>query len=99
MKCMSQNAVADHLNKNERVETFTKGKVKVRIRNLKKTKKTLDAFHDAPDELLKDASSLTLTRDDNAAITTAVIGTIGDLDGSELSAHEAGISRFFSIEK
>jgi hypothetical protein len=72
-------------------------KVKVRIRNLKKTKKTLDAFHDAPDELLKDASSSTFTRDDNAAITTAVIGTIGDLDGSELSAHEAGISRFFSI--
>lgn len=52
--------------------------------------KTLDAFHDAPNELLQDTSSTTLTRDNNAAITTAVIGTIGDLDGSALSAHEAG---------
>ena len=52
--------------------------------------KTLDAFHAAADEILQDASSSTLTRDDNAAITTAIIGTIGDLDGSALSAKDAG---------
>ena len=50
---------------------------------------TLDAFHAAADNVLQDASS-SLTRDDNAAITTAIIGTIGGLDGSALSAKEAG---------
>jgi len=40
--------------------------------------------------ILSDASSETLTRDKNAAITTAVIGTIGSLDGSALSAADAG---------
>jgi Zn-dependent M16 (insulinase) family peptidase len=51
---------------------------------------TLNAFHAAADEILQDASSLALTRDDNAEITTAIIGTIGDLDGSALSASSAG---------
>ena len=45
---------------------------------------TLDAFHASADELLQDASSLLLTCDGNAAITTAIIGTIGGLDGSAL---------------
>merc|ERR1711966_557993 len=49
---------------------------------------TLDAFHAAGDEILQDASS-SLTRDNNAAITTAIIGTIGGLDGSALSAEDA----------
>ena len=51
---------------------------------------TLEAFHAAADEIMQDASTSTLTRDDNAAITTAIIGTIGGLDGSALSAREAG---------
>jgi Zn-dependent M16 (insulinase) family peptidase len=50
---------------------------------------TLDAFHGAADDILQAADS-SLTRDDNAAITTAVIGTIGGLDGSALSAESAG---------
>lgn len=50
---------------------------------------TLDAFHAAAGELLKDASS-SLTRDNNADITTAIIGTIGGMDGSALSAESAG---------
>ena len=51
---------------------------------------TLDAFHAAADEILKDASSDALSRNDNAAITTAIIGTIGGMDGSALSAKDAG---------
>lgn len=51
---------------------------------------TLGLFHAAADAILNDASTETLTRDDNAAITTAVIGTIGSLDGSALSAQDAG---------
>ena len=51
---------------------------------------TLDAFHAAADAILQDASSYKLTRNDNAAITTAIIGTIGGLDGSALSAKYAG---------
>lgn len=51
---------------------------------------TLSLFHEAADVILSDASSETLTRDKNAAITTAVIGTIGSLDGSALSAADAG---------
>lgn len=51
---------------------------------------TLSLFHDAADSILNDASSETLTRKNNAAITTAVIGTIGSLDGSALSAADAG---------
>merc|ERR1712060_1029667 len=50
---------------------------------------TLKLFHDAADEILK-ASESSLTRDDNAAITTSIIGTIGSLDGSSLSAEDAG---------
>mmetsp|Transcript_26475 Transcript_26475/g.41793 ORF Transcript_26475/g.41793 Transcript_26475/m.41793 type:complete len:157 (+) Transcript_26475:34-504(+) len=50
---------------------------------------TLDAFHGAADTILEDAKS-SLTRDDNAAITTSIIGTIGGLDGSALSANDAG---------
>eukprot|EP00584_Thalassiosira_punctigera_P001492 CAMPEP_0172534620 /NCGR_PEP_ID=MMETSP1067-20121228/6914_1 /TAXON_ID=265564 ORGANISM="Thalassiosira punctigera, Strain Tpunct2005C2" /NCGR_SAMPLE_ID=MMETSP1067 /ASSEMBLY_ACC=CAM_ASM_000444 /LENGTH=1239 /DNA_ID=CAMNT_0013319433 /DNA_START=10 /DNA_END=3729 /DNA_ORIENTATION=+ len=55
---------------------------------------TLDAFHAAADSILQDAELQgdvsSLTRDGNAAVTTAVIGTIGGLDGSALSAKEAG---------
>eukprot|EP00804_Cyclotella_cryptica_P023401 CCRYP_000523-RE/>CCRYP_000523-RE protein AED:0.14 eAED:0.14 QI:2217/1/1/1/0.90/0.75/12/690/1071 len=51
---------------------------------------TLGLFHAAADAILNDASTETLTRNDNAAITTAVIGTIGSLDGSALSAQDAG---------
>lgn len=51
--------------------------------------KTLDAFHAAADDILQAAKS-SLTRDQNAAITTAIVGTIGDLDGSALSAKDAG---------
>jgi Zn-dependent M16 (insulinase) family peptidase len=51
---------------------------------------TLGLFHDAADSILNDVSSGALTQKDNAAITTAVIGTIGSLDGSALSAEEAG---------
>eukprot|EP00581_Thalassiosira_minuscula_P025536 CAMPEP_0184417040 /NCGR_PEP_ID=MMETSP0738-20130409/9949_1 /TAXON_ID=385413 /ORGANISM="Thalassiosira miniscula, Strain CCMP1093" /LENGTH=145 /DNA_ID=CAMNT_0026776647 /DNA_START=1 /DNA_END=439 /DNA_ORIENTATION=+ len=51
---------------------------------------TLDAFHEAADSILQDDASSTLTRDNNAAITTAIIGTIGGLDGSALSAKDAG---------
>jgi len=50
---------------------------------------TLDAFHGAADTILEDAKS-SLIRDDNAAITTSIIGTIGGLDGSALSANDAG---------
>lgn len=50
---------------------------------------TLNAFHAAADSILEDSKS-SLTRDENAAITTAVIGTIGSLDGSALSAEDAG---------
>jgi presequence protease len=51
---------------------------------------TLDAFHAAADEILKDAKSNTLSRNNNAAITTAIIGSIGGMDGSSLSAKDAG---------
>ena len=51
---------------------------------------TLDLFHDAADSVLEDALSDTLSRKDNAAITTAVIGTIGTLDESALDAENAG---------
>lgn len=51
---------------------------------------TLDAFHAAADDILQAADSSTLTRNGNAAITTAIIGTIGGLDGSALSAKDAG---------
>ena len=50
---------------------------------------TLDAFHEGADDILQAASS-SLARNNNAAITTAIIGTIGGLDGSALSAKEAG---------
>ena len=50
---------------------------------------TLNAFNDAADDILQAASS-SLTLNQNAAITTAIIGTIGSLDGSALSAEEAG---------
>ncbi|EED88712.1 metalloprotease, partial [Thalassiosira pseudonana CCMP1335] len=46
---------------------------------------TLDAFHGAADSILQDNAS-----NNNAAITTAIIGTIGSLDGSALSAEDAG---------
>lgn len=51
---------------------------------------TLEAFHAAANEMMQDASTAKLTRDNNAAITTAIIGTIGGLDGSALSAKDAG---------
>lgn len=51
---------------------------------------TLDVFDAAADSIFQDVNSTTLTQNDNAAITTAVIGTIGDLDGSALSAKNAG---------
>ena len=51
---------------------------------------TLDLFHAAADEILQDASSSKLTLNDNADITKAIIGTIGGIDGSALSAREAG---------
>ena len=50
---------------------------------------TLSAFHAAADDILKDAEEK-LTRDKNAAITTAIIGTIGGMDGSAASAKDAG---------
>ncbi|KAL7472131.1 hypothetical protein ACHAXS_012467 [Conticribra weissflogii] len=50
---------------------------------------TLKAFDDAADDILK-ATSTSLIQDNNAAITTAVIGTIGSLDGSAKSAESAG---------
>ena len=51
---------------------------------------TLDLFDAAADSILDDASSGTLSRKDDAAITAAVIGTIGELDGSALDAVNAG---------
>lgn len=51
---------------------------------------TLAAFAAASNEIMQDAATSILTRDDNAAITTAIIGTIGGLDGSALSAQGAG---------
>ena len=52
---------------------------------------TLLAFHAAAAVLLEDSSSSKYTVEEkNAAITTAIIGTIGDLDGSALSAQDAG---------
>ena len=51
---------------------------------------TLALFDDAAQSILDDIESSALTRDDNAAITTAIIGTIGGLDGSALSARAAG---------
>lgn len=51
---------------------------------------TLSLFHDAADSIINDVSSGTLTRENNEAITTAVIGTIGSLDGSALAAADAG---------
>ena len=51
---------------------------------------TLEAFHAAANEIMQDASTTMLTRDNKAAITTAIIGTIGGLDGSALSAQDAG---------
>jgi Zn-dependent M16 (insulinase) family peptidase len=51
---------------------------------------TLSLFDAAADTILNDASTETLSRNNNAAITTAVIGTIGSLDGSALSANDAG---------
>ena len=59
-------------------------------RDPNKPDETLGLFHAAADSILSDASSDTLTRKKNAAITTAVIGTIGSLDGSALSAGAAG---------
>lgn len=59
-------------------------------RDPNKPDETLALFHAAADSILSDASSETLTRNKNAAITTAVIGTIGSLDGSALSAASAG---------
>lgn len=50
---------------------------------------TLEAFHAAANEIMQDTTAK-LTRDNNAAITTAIIGTIGGLDGSALSAKDAG---------
>ena len=50
---------------------------------------TLHAFNAAADDILQ-ATSSSLTRDNNAAITTAIIGTIGSLDGSALSPKDAG---------
>ena len=51
---------------------------------------TLEAFHAAADSIVRDYESSSLTRDNNAEITTAIVGTIGDLDGSALSAKSAG---------
>ncbi|KAL9189535.1 hypothetical protein ACHAXT_009210 [Thalassiosira profunda] len=51
---------------------------------------TLEAFHAAADSVVRDYESSSLTRDNNAEITTAIVGTIGDLDGSALSAKSAG---------
>ena len=51
---------------------------------------TLDAFHAASDVIMQDAMTSTLSRDDNAAVATAIIGTIGSRDGSALSAKDAG---------
>lgn len=56
---------------------------------------TLAAFHDAADDILKDAESKKnadskLSRNNNDAITTAIIGTIGGMDGSAKSAKDAG---------
>lgn len=52
--------------------------------------KTLELFNGAAQSVLDDAKSEALTRDNNAAITTAIIGTIGGLDGSALSPRAAG---------
>jgi Zn-dependent M16 (insulinase) family peptidase len=46
-------------------------------------------FDGAAQSIFDDAEAI-LTRDDNAAITTAIIGTIGGLDGSALSPQAAG---------
>lgn len=51
---------------------------------------TIGLFHGAAQSIFDDVSSSALTRDNNAAITTAVIGTIGNLDGSALSPRDAG---------
>ncbi len=52
--------------------------------------KTLELFNGAAQSILDDVGSSALTRDNNAAITTAIIGTIGGLDGSALSPRAAG---------
>ena len=51
---------------------------------------TLGLFNGAAQSVLDDVESSALTRDNKAAITTAIIGTIGGLDGSALSPHAAG---------
>ncbi|KAL7450935.1 hypothetical protein ACHAWC_003933 [Mediolabrus comicus] len=50
---------------------------------------TLGLFDGAAQSIFDDAEAV-LTRDNNAAITTAIIGTIGGLDGSALSPQAAG---------
>uniref|UniRef100_A0A7S1ZPQ7 Peptidase M16C associated domain-containing protein n=1 Tax=Trieres chinensis TaxID=1514140 RepID=A0A7S1ZPQ7_TRICV len=52
--------------------------------------KTLEVFDLAADDLLEDATSGVLAEKGSPAITTAIIGAIGSLDGSALPPDEVG---------